>query len=213
MSSPSAETERVLHIVGSPKGAASISTKVAEAFLAAYREPRPACSVTTLDVWTEELPRFDRELALAKLGPLVGAPRTPKQEAAWQRVEQVVADFARHDRIVISAPMWNFALPWALKHYIDLLVQPGISFGLDAALEHVGLLADRPVQLVLTRSSPLAEGSPDDFQLPYLKHILGFIGLHDVRSLLVEGTTLPQPAREEFVARHCERARAAAQDF
>jgi len=56
-------------------------------------------------------------------------------------------------------------------------------------------------------------GSPEDFQLPYLKHVLGFIGLRDVRVLVAEGTTLPQAAREELVARHCKRARAAAAEF
>ncbi|MBW2282851.1 MAG: NAD(P)H-dependent oxidoreductase [Deltaproteobacteria bacterium] len=209
----SADTPRVLHVVGSPRGEASVSTRVARAFLDAYAQTRPGHEVTTLDVWTADLPRFDGDLAIAKLAPLVGETRTPQQEAGWARVERVVADFARHDKIVISAPMWNFGLPWELKHYIDLLVQPGLSFGMNEALEHVGLLADRPVQLVLTRSSPLPEGSPEDFQLPYLRHILGFIGLHDVRSLVVEGTTLRPAAREELVAKHCDRARAAAADF
>lgn len=69
------------------------------------------------------------------------------------------------------------------------------------------------MQLVLTRSSPLPEGSPEDFQLPYLKHILGFIGLHDVRALVVEGTTLPPEARDELVARQSEKARELAADF
>jgi FMN-dependent NADH-azoreductase len=213
MSLASSNTTRVLHVVGSPKGDASTSTRVAGAFLGAYLEAHPEHEITTLDVWTADLPRFDGDLAIAKLAPLVGETRTPEQEAGWARVARVVADFARHDKIVISTPMWNFALPWALKHYIDLLVQPGLSFGMNEALEHVGLLEDRPVQLVLTRSSPLPEGSPEDFQLPYLKHVLGFIGLRNVKSLVVEGTTLPQAARDELVAKHCERARAAAAGF
>jgi FMN-dependent NADH-azoreductase len=109
--------------------------------------------------------------------------------------------------------MWNFALPYELKHYIDLLVQPGLTFGMNENLEHVGLLEDRPVQLVLSRSSPLPENSPQDFQLPYLKHVLGFIGLHDVRVIVIEGTTLPQPAREKLVEEFCESARTAAITF
>jgi FMN-dependent NADH-azoreductase len=213
MSSASADPARVLHVVGSPKAEASTSTRIARAFLDAYLQAHPEHEITTLDVWTTELPRFDGELAIAKLAPLVGERRTASQEAAWQTVLRVITDFERHDKIVISTPMWNFALPYELKHYIDLLVQPGISFGLNAAGEHVGLLEDRPVQLVLTRSSPIPEGSPGDFQLPYLKHVLGFIGLRDVRVLLAEGTTLPQSARDELVAKHCERARTAGADF
>lgn len=208
-----AASPSILHVVGSPRGEASASTRVARAFLDGCAEGSAAPRVTTLDVWTADLPRFDRDLAVAKLAPLVGETRTPAQEEAWERVERVVADFARHDKIVISTPMWNFHLPWELKHFFDLLVQPGLSFGVNDAYEHVGLLEDRPVQLILSRSSRFPEGSPDDFQLPYLKHVLGFIGLHDVRVLVVEGTTLPRPAREELLAGYCEKARAAAVRF
>ena len=213
MSSASSETPRILHVVGSPKGDASTSTRIARAFLGVYRDAHPDHEITTLDVWTADLPRFGRNLAIAKLAPLTGETRTAEQAAEWKEVAEWVAEFAAYDKLVISTPMWNFGLPYELKHYIDLLVQPGLSFGLNEAFEHVGLLADRPVQLVLTRSSPLPEGSPEDFQLPYLKHVLGFIGLHDVRVLLTEGTTLPQAGREELVARQSEKARQAAADF
>jgi FMN-dependent NADH-azoreductase len=213
MSSPSSETTNVLHIIGSPKTNLSISTRIAEAFLEGCVANDPAQKITTLDVWNADLPAFDRELAIAKLAPIVGEERTAAQIAAWARVEVVIEDFDRFDKIVLSTPMWNFALPYRLKQYIDLLVQPGISFGVDAQLQHVGLLRDRPVQLILTRSSPLPEGSPEDFQLPYLKHIFSFIGLRDVKALVIEGTTLPAQARKKLIAAQCERARAAGTAF
>ncbi len=109
--------------------------------------------------------------------------------------------------------MWNFGIPYRLKHYLDIIVQPGITFGVNNRHEHIGLLKDRPVQLVLTRSSPLPEHSPEDFQLSYLKHILGFIGLKNVRATLLEGTTLPQAEREELIDRECERVAKLAADF
>ncbi|MEO2168225.1 MAG: NAD(P)H-dependent oxidoreductase [bacterium] len=144
---------------------------------------------------------------------MLGEARSAEQEAAWHSVLQVIADFDRHEKIVISTPMWNFGLPWALKAYVDLLVQPGVSFGLDDSFEHIGLLRDRPVQLIITRSSALPEDSQEDFLLPYLRHILGFIGLRDVRSLVVEGTTLPAETGAEFLAAQAERAREAAARF
>lgn len=204
---------QVLHVIGSPKGEASASTRMAEAFLDQYCLENPHDSVTTLDVWSADLPEYDGELAAAKLAPLIGEPLTPTQIAAWDRVLAIVETFASHSKIVISTPMWNFALPYRLKHYIDLLVQPGVTFGLDDAFEHIGLLDDRPVQLILTRSSAFTDDSPDDFQLSYLTHILGFIGLHDVKSLVFEGTTLPDDQREEFLTRACEQCRLAAAGF
>jgi FMN-dependent NADH-azoreductase len=59
----------------------------------------------------------------------------------------------------------------------------------------------------------MPENSPQDFQLPYLKHVLGFIGLHDVRAIVIEGTTLPQPAREKLVEELCVSARLIATEF
>ena len=204
---------RILHVIGSPKAEFSMSTQIARAFLDAYIDKHPQDEITELDVWTADLPPFDREMAIAKLAPILGEPLTADQEAGWSRITRVIDDFTRHDRIVISTPMWNFGLPYALKHYIDILVQPGISFGVNAAHEHIGLLQDRPVQLVLTRSSPMPEQSAEDFQGPYLQHILSFMGLNDVRVHLVEGTTLPQAAREELMSRQCDIARALASDF
>ena len=213
MSSPSSETKNLLHIIGSPKTDLSTSTRIAESFLEGCLANDPQQKVTTLDVWNTDLPAFDRELAIAKLAPIVGEIRTAEQTADWNRVEAVIKHFDRFDKILLSTPMWNFALPYRLKHYIDLLVQPGITFGLDADLQHVGLLTDRPVQLILSRSSPLPEGSPEDFQLPYLKHIFSFIGLQDVRALVIEGTTLPAEARQKFMSEQSERARSAGTSF
>lgn len=213
MSSPSAEAASILHVVASPKGKQSASTQVGRAFLDAYGAAHPDHTVTTLDLWSADLPAFDGDLAAAKLAPLLGESTTATQDEAWAQVVDVIDEFRRHTKIVLSTPMWNFGLPYRLKHFFDLLVQPGITFGLDSAFEHVGLLADRPVQLILTRSSAFPEGNTDDYQLPYLRHILGFMGINDVRALVVEGTTLPQDARDELVAGFCDQARALAVDF
>jgi len=191
-----------------------MSTHISRAFLHAYLQNHPEDEVTTLDVWSANLPPFDGELAIAKLAPILGEQRTPAQDAAWENVTQIIEAFERHDKIVISTPMWNFGLPYKLKHYFDILVQPGISFGVNAEHEHIGLLRDRPVQLVLTRSSPMPENSPEDFQFAYLRHILSFIGLHNVRVLMVEGTTLPATAdRDALIKTQSENARTLAREF
>ena len=204
---------RILHVIASPKGPESSSTEIANAFLDECRRLDSGIEVRVLDVWSDDLPPFGRDAAIAKLAPLVGESLTPEQEREWKRVTEVIADFASYDKVVISTPMWNFSVPYALKQYIDLLVQPGITFGLNESFEHIGLLVDRPVQLILTRSSAFAEGSPEDFQLSYLRHVLKFIGLDDVRALVAEGTTLPDEARAAFIEEKCVAARVAAAEF
>ncbi len=204
----------ILWIEASPKGEGAGSTAMARAFLAAYREKHPDDTTRELNVWSSDLPEFGEHHARAKLAPLEGKRLTKEQQAAWERVEAAIRDFDAADKIVLSTPMWNFSIPHKLKNYIDILVQPVLTFGFDAEKnEHVGLLRDRPVQLILTRSST-EEGSPGDFQLPYLKFVLAFIGLQDVRALVAQATTQPDAARRaSYMEKQCERARAAALDF
>ena len=69
MSSASPNTVRILHIIGSPKGEHSISTRLARAFLDAYADNNPGHEVTTLDVWATNLPPVDGEMVAAKFAP------------------------------------------------------------------------------------------------------------------------------------------------
>ena len=204
----------VLWIEASPKGERARSTAMARAFLETYREKHPDDAQRELNVWSADVPEFGEHHALAKLAPLEGERRTEEQQAAWEGVKAAIRDFDAADKIVLSSPMWNFSIPHKLKNYIDVLVQPALTFGFDSkSNEHVGLLRDRPVQLILTRSST-AEGTPGDFQLPYLKFVLAFIGLHDVRALVAGATTQPDAERRaSYIEKQCERARAAALDF
>ena len=204
---------QILHIEASPNGERSVSIAMGRAFLDAYAKLHPTDDVRTLNVWTDGVPTFGPEHAAAKFAPLLQQERTAEQASAWLAVEQTIRDFDAADKIVLSCPMWNFSVPHALKNYIDLIVQPGLSFGFDFETgQHLGLLRDRPVQLLLTRSST-AEGDPHDFQLPYLTHVLGFIGLRDVRTVVAEATTRAPDARAAYVAEHCELAREAAAEF
>lgn len=203
----------LLHIEASPNGEHSTSTAMARAFLEAYAQQNPQDSVRTLNVWSDEVPSFGREHARAKFAPLMGESRSAQEAAAWREVVAIVKDFDASDKILISCPMWNYSVPHALKNYIDLLVQPLLSFGFDPQSgQHVGLLADRPVQLLLTRSS-VGEEDPADYQLPYLRHILGFIGLRDLRVVVAGSTTQPPDRRSAYVKTQCERARVAAAAF
>jgi FMN-dependent NADH-azoreductase len=183
---------------------------MARAFLDALDDTH---EIRTLNVWSEDVPSFGPDHSAAKLAPLLGEPRTEAQERAWREVTATIRAFDAADKLVLSCPMWNYGIPHALKNYIDLIVQPLLTFAAEPKTgRHIGLLRDRPVQLLLTRSS-VGEDDPADFQLPYLRHILGFIGLADVRAVVAGATTRPAEEREAYVRTQCERAREAAADF
>ncbi|ODR09100.1 FMN-dependent NADH-azoreductase [Mycolicibacillus koreensis] len=202
---------RTLWVEGSPKQEQSLSSAMAETFLAAAT-PDAVGHVERFSVWSEDLLRFGREAALAKFAPLYGEQRTDAQEAAWAQVLDEIERVRGFDRVVVSSPMWNWHVPHALKAWIDIVVQPGASFTLNERGEHVGTLGTgKPAQLILTRSSAYDGRHPElqDFQRPYLEYIFGFLG-YDVTTLAVEPTTRWSPEeREAMRAESLEAARVA----
>ncbi|MBR2174250.1 FMN-dependent NADH-azoreductase [Sphingopyxis sp.] len=186
----------ILHISGSPKGDRSDSQKLAARFLEHYRALHPSHAVRSVDVFDGRAnPDFGAIHAVHKLAPLFGEPHTDAGKQAWVATEQLIEDFDRADKILLSCPMWNYSVPWAMKRYLDNLMQPGHTFGFDPATrQHIGLLRDRPVQLILTRSST-ARCDDHDFQLPYLQHVFGSMGIRDIRVVTACATT--QPSAQE----------------
>jgi FMN-dependent NADH-azoreductase len=202
----------ILHISGSPKREHSVSIEVAEAFLVAYRANHPDDHVRTLNVFETELPDFGAIESSAKFAPIEGRAQTQEERAAWAGIKAMIESVSAADKIVVSCPMWNFHVPWRVKLLFDVLVQPGLTFGLNAQFEHVGLLDDRPLQFILSRSSTLI-GDEHDHQLPWLREIWAFIGITDPSVLIVAPTTLPPDQRPAMVEKFCAEARAAAESF
>ena len=122
---------KVLYIQASPRGERSYSTAAAEAFLASYREANPKDEIVTINLFTKELPPFDGNALQAKYNIMHGEEHSEQDRAAWRAVEAIIEEFKAADKYVLSIPMWNFGIPYALKHYIDLIVQPGYTFRFD----------------------------------------------------------------------------------
>ncbi|MEQ8860762.1 MAG: NAD(P)H-dependent oxidoreductase [Pseudomonadales bacterium] len=180
---------RILHIEASPKGERSGSSKLAAWFLDAYRQAHPQDQVEKLNVFDAPLPAFGADAAHAKFAPIYGEEVSASQKRLWEDVKSHIARLDSFDKIVLSSPMWNYSVPYPLKHYLDIIMQPGITFGYDPKkMIHIGLLKNRPVQLLLTRSST-PPGDYGDFQLPYLRFVFSAMGLTDLRAVTAWQTT------------------------
>ncbi|KAF0814964.1 FMN-dependent NADH-azoreductase [Andreprevotia sp. IGB-42] len=116
---------RILHIAASPGKDASLSGATACALLAAYLGHHPDASVDTLDVWDIDLPAFDATMIAAKFAVLRAQNATPEQQAQWARAVAISQRFNSADLYVFSLPMWNFGVPYRLKHFIDVVTLPG----------------------------------------------------------------------------------------
>lgn len=206
---------KLLHINASPR-VGSYSLQAAKVFLENFRRSHPQHGIERLDLFSADLPEFEAPEAAAKYAVLEGrAPQGPDAQA-WARVIEVIDRFKSADLYVISSPMWNFSIPYRLKQYFDIIVQPGLTFTYTAEDGYKGLVAGKPMMLVLARGGAYGPGNPNDtsdFQRSYLETILRFIGFSDIRCLTVDGTLQDPAAVERNVAAAMEQAKAAALDW
>ncbi len=204
----------ILHISASPKGERSASQKIAGTFLKAYASKNPDDSLREINVFDPLPPQFGRDAAIRKFAPFFGEKPSEAGKEAWQEALALIEDFDRADKIILSCPMWNYSIPWALKLYLDNLMQPRVTFGYDPqTMQHMGLLRNRPLQLILTRSST-APGHFIDFQLPYLRFAFDAIGIRDTRVIVADQTTKAgADEREAYLASFDAQAKAAAEQF
>lgn len=199
---------RCLYVEASPRKDRSASTAVARAFLAALQRQHPALAVDTLDVWSEALPAFDGAAIDAKYAKLAGLPMSTEQQQAWQHISHMVERLNRADAVVISTPMWNFSIPYRLKHWIDLITQPGLTFSFDPHSGYAPLLKARPTLVVLSSAGDYANGPSrgrPDMASPYLREAFKFIGL-DSLDLVGVGPTVGDTATVASVRAVAEQA-------
>lgn len=216
--------ERVLHIEASPRGTDSFSARTASAFLDEYRRGHPQAVVEELRLFEHPLPEFDSEAAAQKMAHIASLMRGEKGIAPVGKWAAVVAEIERlkaADKILISTPMWNFSIPYRLKHYLDVIIQPGLAFYVNRKGEYIGLFRARQVQLIIASGSAYADGFPredggtkTDFLQAYLLHIFRWIGFKDIRILRIQPTADAKPeAVQAMAGQKLEEARAAARLF
>jgi FMN-dependent NADH-azoreductase len=190
---------KVLHILASPR-AESYSTRVAKAFVDAYQQARPGNRVETLDLHKADVPPFSAPQAKAKYAVMAGNTPRDEAEAAWLPVLKTIEHFKQFDGYLVSSPMWNFGVPYRLKQYIDVIVQPSLTVSFSPEKGYTGLVTGRPLLLILARGGVYQQGNPCetfDFQETYLRGIFGFIGFTDIRVIHIQGTLQNGPEQVE----------------
>jgi FMN-dependent NADH-azoreductase len=203
----------LLYIEASPRKKRSASIEVARAFLDAYQQSHPGHTVETIDVWNLALPEFDGDALEAKYAGIEGRERTGAQKKVWQTIESLARPFRDASTIVISTPMWNWGIPYKLKHLIDVVSQKDILFTFDER-GLLGLLAGKKAVLILAKGIDYAPESVTrswDMQTPYLTVWLNSNGITDVTLIAVEktlfGPDVDQASRDAAKARAAEVAR------
>ena len=146
---------KLLFIEGSPRGDRSRAGMVARHLL----DRLPDVAITPLSVF-DPLPEFDGAAIEARYAIIHGERADPDKVAAWEEIRALVDQFLSHDLLLFSVPMWNFGIPYRLKHYIDLLTQPGLAFSVGADGNVQGHAAGRTAILVAAGALDTSPGTP-----------------------------------------------------
>lgn len=207
------DMNRLLHISASPRGAASESLGIADAFVEAYRDAHPGHEIEHWDLWDGSLPDFSVG-ARAKMTVFSGAEPAGEEADAWRAAERVFERFDSADRLLFSVPMWNASIPYVLKQFIDVVSQPGWIFDVDAVSGYRHLLAGRGKRVAVAYTS--AVWSPQlgpefgtDFQSTYFNDWLQWTGLTDISEIRFHPTLTGDwdAARQAGLARARELAK------
>lgn len=161
----------------------SFSTRLANELVARLQAAEAGSHLEVLDLGLQPHPAFD-EAALQ-------AVFTPAEQRSTAQAERVALDMAlieqvrAADTLVLAVPMINFGIPTQLKNWIDAISKAGVTFRYTAT-GPVGLLPNKKVYVVLTRGG-IHRDQPQDTMVPYLRTVLGFLGMTDLQFVYAEG--------------------------
>ena len=173
----------ILVVSSSANGDASVSGGLAARFVDSVREANPAARITLRDVGARPLPHLTNETVAA----IKGEPATPAELEARALSDALVAELQQADVILIASPMYNFGISSTLKSWFDHVARAGVTFRYTESGPE-GLLKGKRTVVILSRAG-FYSGGPGavmDGQEPYLRAMLGFIGLDDITWIRAE---------------------------
>ena len=183
--------EKVIYVEASPRKSRSHSMKIAKAYLEKIRGNNSNIEIKTIDLWDYDLPEFNGNMLDAKYAVIAGSDSTEEQKKAWGRVTSIYNEFADADHYVFSVPMWNFNVPYKLKHFIDIVTQPGLSWSYTPDEGYKGLMKGRTATVIYASGDGYGDGTgfeSFDLQKPYIELWLTFIGFDKIDKVIVDRT-------------------------
>lgn len=195
----------ILQINASARREGANSTRVANSIVARLQSAGPAANLQLRDLAINPHPVLD-EAALGALFTLA-EKRTADQGTRVALDDALIAEVQAADVIVLGVPMYNFGVPAQLKNWIDAIVRNGVTFRYTEQGPE-GLLKGKKVYVGLARGGRY-RGSEADSQVPYLKTVLGFLGMTDVHFIYAEGLDMgPEAAQQGFAEAEADLAAA-----
>lgn len=177
----------LLVIHSSPKSSASVTRQLTNELVEKWLQANPTGLIIERDVGLNPPPHISETTINAFYTP--EADRTETQKAALLLSDQLIAELRQADAVVIGTPMHNFSVTSGLKTWIDHVARVGETFQYSSNGPE-GLLADRPVYVVGASGGDYRAHTPIAFlnhQDNYLKVVLNFVGIQDIRLIQAAG--------------------------
>lgn len=187
----------ILQINGSARANGANSTRVADAITARLKARHPDTTVELRDLARDPHPMLDEAALGALFTP--ADQRTPEQAARVALDDALIAQLKRADVVVLGVPMYNFGVSVQTKSWIDAIARAGQTFRYTANGPE-GLVTGKKVYVGLARGG-IYRDTPNDAQVPYLRGVLGLMGMTDVDFIYAEGVNMgPERAQAAFDA-------------
>ncbi|UHA72375.1 NAD(P)H-dependent oxidoreductase [Paenibacillus sp. 481] len=206
---------KVLVVNSNPKPTdLSFSLRLADHYLQELQS-QSNVEVERIDLYSEEVPLIDGTVLDAWGKAAQGQELSAEQGRILGRMNEILEQFLAADVVVFVTPMWNIGFPPMVRAYIDNITIAGRTFKYTAEGPQ-GLAGDKKVVHIEARGGVYGEGStPQPFQFTggYLQAILGFIGITNFESVIVEGMAAMPDQAEQLLAAAKERATESARNL
>jgi FMN-dependent NADH-azoreductase len=206
--------KKLLHIIATPREEESRTLRVTEAFLEALVQKNPDWTIDELNLAKEDLPSLSKKSVSGKYVLLEGKDLYGSLKEEWVEIVEHIERFLSSDAYLISTPMWNFSIPYMLKHYIDLIIQPKYLFRYTEKGTE-GLVKGKKMMVIASRGGQYTtdETRPSDFQEPYLRTIFGFVGITDISFVIAQPMDMGADLENKKIQEAIEQAKKAALNF
>lgn len=150
---------KLLHIIASPRGENSRTLSISREFLDSFGQKHPDAEVETLDLFSVDLPSVSGGNVDAKYVLMGGGNPSETARGSWERLTDFATHFLSFDVYLITTPMWNFSIPYRLKHYIDVIMQAGYCFQFTENGAE-GLAKNKKMICITSRGGDYSPSSP-----------------------------------------------------
>lgn len=164
----------ILHIDASARFEGSVSRALSQSLVETLSSPET--SVIQRDIGAAPLPIITGDWVGANFTP--DDQRSDAQKETLALSDDLIAELEAADTIVFGVPIYNFGVPATFKAWVDLVARARKTFKYSES-GPVGLLEGKSAYVVIA-SGGTESGSEIDFATPYVRHVLGFLGIHDV---------------------------------